>query len=213
MIMPTALGPLAENATERMALIVATMCEMSSQTDPQEMSRAYQKRMQKLMPLDRVVSLSRRDLDRPRYRITRNTDWPVAINPWKEAHRLPVREGGLLGELIYADEPRLFDDLRIHPADPAAADLAGMRSLMAVPMFDKGVALNMILLMRREAHAFTKEEFPEIVWMSNLFGRATHNLVLSEQLKTAYESLDNELSAWRTCSGPCCRRGCRVCPP
>jgi phosphoserine phosphatase RsbU/P len=193
MIMPTALGPLAGNSTERMALIVATMREMSSQTDPQEMSRAYQKRMQKLLPLDRVVSISRRNLARPCYRVTRNSDWPVAINPWKEAHRLPLHEGGFLAELIYADEPRLFDDLRLNTTDPAAAYLAGMRSVMAVPMYDQGVALNMVLLMRREPHAFTKEQFPEIVWLSNLFGRATHNLVLSEQLKTAYESLDNEL--------------------
>src|SRR5256885_12984682 len=55
-------------------------------------------------------------------------------------------------------------------------------------MYDQGVALNMVLLLRREPGAFRPEQFPEVVWMSNLFGRATHNLVLSEQLKGAYEA-------------------------
>ena len=32
-----------------------------------------------------------------------------------------------------------------------------------------------------------------MVWMSNLFGRATHNLVLAEELKAAYEIVDREL--------------------
>jgi phosphoserine phosphatase RsbU/P len=195
MIMPTALGPLAGNATERMALILAMMREMSSLSDPQEMSRAYHKRMQKLLPVDRVVSVSRRDLQHPYYRVTRNTDWPVPINPWKEKHRLPIHQGGLLAELIYTDEPRLFDDLHLDVQDPAWSYLAGMRSVMAVPMFSRGAALNMVLLMRREPDAFSAEQFPEVVWMSNLFGQATHNLVLSEQLKTAYGALDAELKA------------------
>src|SRR5207244_2587168 len=34
---------------------------------------------------------------------------------------------------------------------------------------------------------------PELVWLSNLFGRATNNLVLSEELQRAYQTLDREL--------------------
>jgi sigma-B regulation protein RsbU (phosphoserine phosphatase) len=32
-----------------------------------------------------------------------------------------------------------------------------------------------------------------MVWMSNLYGRATHNLVLSDQLKEAYDAVDYDL--------------------
>jgi len=55
------------------------------------------------------------------------------------------------------------------------------------------VALNMVVLMRKEPAAFQREQFPMWVWMSNLFGRATHNLVLSEEVKKAYEAVDYEL--------------------
>jgi sigma-B regulation protein RsbU (phosphoserine phosphatase) len=101
----------------------------------------------------------------------------------------------LLGELIYGNEPVVIDDLgaRLKPDDPAAKFFEGMRSLVAVPLFDHGVALNMVVLMRAAPAAFRREQLPEHVWMSNLFGRATHNLVLSAELKKAYDALDREM--------------------
>ncbi len=179
--------------TKRLAMIVDTMREMSRQTDPEAMVRAYGARMSELMPSDRRVSLSRRDLEPPCYRITRSTTWTEAINPWKEKDRLPLFASGLLGELIYADDARIIDDLQVAPDDPAADYFAGMRSLMAIPMFDQGVALNMVVVMRREPAAFQRDELPEVVWMSNLFGRAAHNLVLSEEVSKAYQAIDQEL--------------------
>jgi sigma-B regulation protein RsbU (phosphoserine phosphatase) len=40
---------------------------------------------------------------------------------------------------------------------------------------------------------FEAERLPEHVWMSNLFGRATQGLVLSQELKRAYDRVDKEL--------------------
>jgi sigma-B regulation protein RsbU (phosphoserine phosphatase) len=190
---PGLFDEVAKDWRERMDLIVETMKEMSRQTDPQEMSRAYGKRMQALRPTDRMVSLSRRGLKYPWYRVTRCSLWKENINPWKDLDHLPLLKGGLFAELLYGDEPRLFDDIPLADNDPAAEYVAGMQSMLAIPMYDQGVALNMILLMREEGSAFSVEQFPEIVWLSNLFGRATHNLVLSEQLKTAYEAVDYEM--------------------
>jgi sigma-B regulation protein RsbU (phosphoserine phosphatase) len=145
------------------------------------------------LPLDRSISLSRRGLTPPKYCITRSTTWKEEINPWKEKDRLPVLAGGLLGELIYGDEPRILDHLEVAADDPGFEYLAGQRSLMAIPMYDHGVAVNMVVLMRQEPAAFPHEEFPEWVWMSSLFGRAAHNLVLSEQLQAAFDAVDEEL--------------------
>jgi phosphoserine phosphatase RsbU/P len=176
-----------------MALIVETMREMSHQTDPQAMVRVFGKRSRDLLPIERSVSLSRRGLPSPEYRITRSSAWKNDINPWREKDRLPILKGGLLGELIYGDEPKIIDNLEIADDDPGAEYLAGQHSLMAIPMFDQGVALNMVVLMRSEPAAFSYEQFPEWVWFSNLFGRATHNLVLSGQLQEAYNAVDQEL--------------------
>ena len=77
------------------------------------------------MPAGRWISLSRRGLESPWYRITRSSTWTEEIDPWKDKARLPLLEGGLLGELIYANEPRLIDDIAplLADDDPALAYL------------------------------------------------------------------------------------------
>src|SRR6516225_3197193 len=96
---------------DRLALIVETMRDMSYQTDPQAMVRVFRKRSRELLPIDRSVSLSRRELSPPEYRITRSSLWTDEVNPWKEKDRLPILKGGLLGQLIYGDAPRIIDHL------------------------------------------------------------------------------------------------------
>jgi sigma-B regulation protein RsbU (phosphoserine phosphatase) len=177
----------------RMDHIVSMMRELSQQTDPQAMVRTYARRMREIMPLDGFMSLSRRGLEPPYYRVTRSGLWKEEINPWADKDRLPVYRGGILGDLIYSDEPRIIDDLVVPEDDPAAAHLAGFQSLMAMPNFDQGVGMNMTILLRNERAAFDRERFPENVWTSNLFGRATHNLVLNDELRKAYEATEREL--------------------
>lgn len=177
----------------RLDAVVATMREMSIQTDPQEMVRAYGRRLQSLFPVHRRISLSRRGLKEPEYRVTRYSEWQEDIDPWREPHRLPLHERGLFSELIYGDEPVIIDELSVDADDPAARYLDGQRSLMAIPMLDGGVAVNMVIATRSEPNAFDREQFPETVWLANLFGRATHNLLLTDQLREAYEIVDREL--------------------
>ena len=178
---------------KRLPLIVDLMRDMSRQTDPQEMVRSYAEKVRHLLPSDARISLSRRGLTAPKYRITRSTAWQEDINPWEEKARLPLFEGGLLAKLIYSDEPHIIDNLDVPSDDPAAEYFAGQLSLMAIPLFDQGVALNMVVLLRKEPAAFSREELPELVWLSNLFGRATNNLVLAEELHRANEALDREM--------------------
>lgn len=175
--------------------IVDLMKDMSRHTDPQEMVRSYGAKIAELLPIDRRISLSRRGLESPRFRITRSSTWESEINPWREKSRLPLLKGGLFAKLIYSDEPIIIDDLEIDPNDPAAEYLEGHRSLAAIPMFDQGVALNMVVLLRKERAGFPPDEFPQMVWMTNLFGRATNNLVLSDDLKRANKALDREMKA------------------
>jgi sigma-B regulation protein RsbU (phosphoserine phosphatase) len=62
-----------------------------------------------------------------------------------------------------------------------------------VPLYDKGVALNAVVLLKEEPNGFPRDRFAEHVWMSNLFGRATHSLVLADEVRRAYNRLDREL--------------------
>ncbi len=180
---------------QRLAQIVELVRDMSLHNDPQEMVRSYGKKVRVLLPTDGRISLSRRGLTAPHFRITRSSTWEGEINPWREKDRLPLLQGGLFARLIYSDEAKIIDEIDVAADDPAAPYLAGQRSLMAIPMFDQGVSLNMVILLRKEPAAFASDELPELVWMSNLFGRATSSLVMSEDLQHANQALDREMKA------------------
>src|SRR4051812_41060953 len=96
---------------KRLELIVDTMREMSRQTEPNLMVQAYARRMRQLMGYDRLVAVSRRNVPEGRYRITRSTMWEKQLNPWQQSDQLPEFEGGLLGQMIYDEQPVVIDDL------------------------------------------------------------------------------------------------------
>ena len=181
------------NWRARLAVSVAVMRELSQYSDPQEMYAVFTRRMAQLFPVSRQLSISRRGLRSPQYRVTRFNLWTDPINPWKEAYRLPIHEGGLLAQLLYADEPRVMEELVLEADDPANAYLGGQRSLLAIPHFDQGTAQNMVILAREDADAFPRDRIADLVLLGNLFARATQTLVLSQAVKEAYDAVDYEL--------------------
>lgn len=178
---------------DRLAEVVRMMRDISRDTDPQVLSTRYGNWVRSLAGAEGFVAISRRDLLRPWYRITRSSRWTEPINPWREKHKLPLLDRGILGELLYAENAVILNDFRVDPADPAYEELRDYRSLQATPQFEDGVAINMAIALRREPTAFDPEQFPNTVWQANLFGRATKNLVLSEELRRAYDVVDREL--------------------
>ena len=191
------LGLAEGDPAVQLAYVVDTMRSLSRQTDPVQMSREYGTRVRQLLDIDTTVTLSRRDLPRPQVMVTRsslNAD-ATAPNPWTERHRLPVLPGGLLSDLIWGDVPVVINDLHVADDDPARPYFAGMRSLVAIPLYDGGQSLNMVVLGRRVPGGFDERHLPEHVWMSNLFGRATFNLVLTQEVRRAYDAVDRELAS------------------
>ncbi len=167
---------------------------MSAHTDPQAMVQQYGRRVRDFFGTTAFVSLSRRDLAPPSYRITRSSKWQGAQpDPWKERDKLPILSGGLLGELLYAGRPTLNNDFTPDPSDPAFEHLAGCRAYLAIPHYENAVATNMVVSLRPDAGGFDPELVPELVWTSSLFGRATGSLVLSRQLAEANKALEREM--------------------
>lgn len=176
-----------------LAMIVEMMREISRQTDPQEMIKVFRKRTGMLYGGEHSISLSRRGLEPPRVRITRSSLWKQDINPWKEPRRLPLIEGGLLAELLYGDEPRVLRDICVQRSDPAYEYLKEARAMIALPLFDEGVGLNMVVRLSSDPEGFDRINIGDALLTANLFGRATNSLVVAQQLKEAYGALDYEL--------------------
>jgi len=181
---------------ERVMVVQDMMREITRFTDPQQMVRAYGKWVRSIYPVDRFLSLSRRDLARPWYRVTRSGLWDdqgLSINPWLQRERLPQFDTGIAGELLYAQNAVIHNDWQIPENDPLFEHLGGFGSMRAVPLYENGVALNMVFHLKREPGHFSDDRLADDVWLSNLFGRATYNLVLSEELRRSNESLENEM--------------------
>ena len=184
-------GP--RNSRSRLTASVELMRELSRSSEPHEMYQLFSRRMDEIFPVARRLTISRRGLHYPEYRVTRCTLWKEQTDPWKDAKRLPIYSGGLLAELLYSDEPHVIDNLELDPDDPAGEYLGGQQSLLAIPQFENGSAVNAIILGREDSAGFPRERIPDLVMLSNLFARATQTLVLSKAVRDAYESLDFEL--------------------
>jgi phosphoserine phosphatase RsbU/P len=181
------------NWRARLAVSVEVMRELSRATDPQEMYAIFARRMSQLFPVSRHITISRRGLRHPEYRVARFSLWKDPVNPWTESHRLPIHSGGLLAELLYGDQPRIIDGLTIDTDDPATEYLEGQRALLAIPHFDSGLAQTMVIVTREDTESFPRERVPDLVLLSSLFARATQTVVLSQAVKEAFDGLDYEL--------------------
>jgi sigma-B regulation protein RsbU (phosphoserine phosphatase) len=185
-------GPLPADVQARLELVQKTVHEISTQTDPQELVRMYRHRVEELLGEGRSISLSRRELSAPMYRVTRSTTWPESIDPWRHPERLPVLSGGLLGELLYQAEAVVMNDVQIDPADPAAEILQGVRSVVSLPLYDGGEAINMVVRASTRPGRFNPVELPDLLLQANLFGKAVNSLVLSRRLQEAHRQIDRE---------------------
>lgn len=185
--------PSARNSRARLAVAVELMRELSRYADPGELSRVFARRMSQLYPTGRQLTLSCRGLRPPAVRVTRFSGWADPPDPFRNPEKLPVVRGGLFAEWIADDQPRVIDRLELDPSDPAAEYLAGQKSVVCIPVFDAGHPTTAVVLTREEADAFPREQIPELVWLINLFGRATQSLLLSSQLQEAYDAAEYEL--------------------
>ena len=64
-----------------------------------------------LLTIRDYVAMSRRNVEPPCYLITRSSRFAEGLNPWTQRDQLPKLCGGILGEIVYANQPVIIDDL------------------------------------------------------------------------------------------------------
>ncbi|MFO0896187.1 MAG: PP2C family protein-serine/threonine phosphatase [Pirellulales bacterium] len=180
---------------EELAIIDATMKAISGVTDPEELIGIYWDGIGQLVAIDDFVSVSRRNVEPPFYLITRSSRFTEQVNPWTERDKLPKVSGGLLGEILYGNEPVLIEDLpsRLSADDPAYFYLQGFQALVALPQYDNGESLNASMMLLPPGEEIDHAMVPTLHWQGGLFGRGTQNLVLRNQLSATLAELDREL--------------------
>jgi sigma-B regulation protein RsbU (phosphoserine phosphatase) len=171
------------------------MKAISGVTDPEELVRIYWNGIGELLPIEDHLAVSRRNVEPPFYIVTRSSRFTEHFNPWTQRDLLPKLSGGLVGEIAYANQPVIIEDLpaRLKPDDPAWFYLEGFQSLIALPQYDGGEALNVSMLLVPPGRELDHSFVPMLHWQAGLFGRGTQNLVLRNQLSAANAALDHEL--------------------
>jgi sigma-B regulation protein RsbU (phosphoserine phosphatase) len=180
---------------DELAIIDRTMRAISGIRDPEELVKAYWTGIADLISITDYLALSRRNVEPPFYLITRSSRFTEHYNPWTQRDRLPLLSGGLLGEIAYSNLPTIIGDLpsRLSDDDPAHFYLQGFQSLIALPQYDDGEALNVTVSLLAPGEAINYAMVPMMHWQAGLFGRGTQNLVLRNQVSDALAALDREL--------------------
>ena len=186
------------------AVLVEAMKAVSRETEPNRALYAFGSRLNEIRPVDVFVSVSTRGLAPGEYKITRHFRTfdvyadhasPEMIdeqNPWRRWLELPTHRGGFVGEVIESGEPQLLQHLDIR-GDPALGDeVADMGSCIAVPIFDRGVALNWTIQFRASPEGFNLEALEQMLQTANLFGTATRNLVALKQVQELHDRLEHQ---------------------
>lgn len=182
-----------EDWRSRLSSVLDLLRALNSTSDPREMNRIITERVEQSLPRDRGLVISLRGVEAPKYIITRYSGWgDDAPDPWTERHKLPVLEGGILGELAHCGEPRILTDFTLANDDPGKPYLEGVHTLMSIPSFEGNTPVLLQVTMRTGPPAFAPELLPEMTWSSNLYTRAIHNLRLGEELQAAYDQIDRE---------------------
>ncbi len=182
----------------RTAILLQTVQQLSMAQTPQEVLATYGQGLRNLGQELSFLSLSVRGLEPGEYKITRfyeEQDQLLAdtTNPWEQWDHLPTQTGGLLGELIAEPIPKWIENLSV-PSDPVLGErLAGYKSLLAIPLFDGGEALNWGVLLSPEADAFNPTRNGDILLRSNLVGMTVRHVRMAEQLKQANERIAREV--------------------
>jgi len=65
--------------------------------------------------------------------------------------------------------------------------------LVTLPTYENGEVINMNAMLLHDPANFRFDRYPIYMWQSNLWGRATLNLVMRKELKVAYDMVDKEM--------------------
>lgn len=192
------------SANPRITELTRVMRHVSGIADPAEMLKAFAPWIGARSREDYFVTVSRRGMPPGEYKFTRvlpgrpdldHSERPQITNPWDQWDQIPTYSGGLVGQILERDEPRLISGLELG-SDPVLGAVLGpaavrMKAVSAMPSFDAGESLNWALSFCEDPAGFTPDEFEAAMLEMNMMGTSTRNLVARKQV----QELNNKLTA------------------
>ena len=185
------------NSEQRMWDVDSTtklLKEISRSTEPGELVRLFFEYTRRNIPMQRALVISGAGLSSPQYRVLYRVDWDEKIHSSIQAAD-ELCQGGLLAKLLSIGEFQSMSDFMADASDPAFDLLRAGRSLMAVPLFERGVSGGMVVMLETSPHACPVADLCAVAMIGSLLGRAIEAQKLADQLRATCRQLDSELKA------------------
>ncbi|MCC6490274.1 MAG: hypothetical protein IT364_22515, partial [Candidatus Hydrogenedentes bacterium] len=183
---------------ERLELLVNMLRRISQDPDPVSSIVHYAQSMRALYGEQALVSISLRNVDPGQYRVMRilhqhNADIGGLQDISFAGKNAPAHRGGLIGEIIKTEMPFVIRNLHVTDDVAVGNQLAPYRVLVAVPVFDNGVALNWVLFLSVHPDAFLPQEVENFVLQTNLMSGMTNTKLAAQELRAATEWIHREV--------------------
>jgi sigma-B regulation protein RsbU (phosphoserine phosphatase) len=192
-----ALDFLDLSANRRLAMFTKVLSLIgSSVDDPKDIYVALLELMRQTFDQRCYVEVTTKGLKTGSYRITRiwREDGHDAVpdhSPWR-GEGVPVRQGGVIADLLARSEPGAVNRVEFEPEDPAWEEL-GLYHSVAMAPGGMGEWHNWVLVFDRRANAFTPDDVEVLVLRVNLVGLSLKNLGMLGELRKAQRDIDQEV--------------------
>lgn len=168
---------------------------MSSAANPRALLGLFLTHAESVFNVRRAIVVSREGLEYPCFRIVftaERGDPPVAgVAGDAEC----AGRGGLLADLLYAGQFRRIAPILADAGDPSSGLLRDCRSLVAFPLFNRGVCSGMVVLLGPSDDDCSAHDLCGLAIMGSLLQRADRADALAKELEIACRTLNTELAA------------------
>lgn len=198
------LGDAALAGGDRLRTLVDLLRDLSRADDPREVLDLFVRGMRRIYGASCYIGLSTVGLPAGSYRVTRllsydgddlveAAEMQVPARDVEVAGEPPVRAGGFLARIIATPEPKLIHPIRV-PTDPVLGEtLAPFRSMVAIPIYERGEITGWTLLLRPGEHDFDDAQLETGVLRVNLLASAIGSIKTANQLRAAKAWIDREV--------------------
>ncbi len=171
---------------------------LSRASAPQQVLDAVVAAMRKAYGPRCYLSLTTRGLKPGEFRITRwlspdGSEKAWTYDQWTGGQELAIKNEGILAELVANSEPKLLQGITVTDDPVLGNDIAGLHSLIAVPVFEQGAVVNWTVLLHEDPVGLGVADLEQLVLRGNLLGTTVNNLVISKRLREATDWIQHEV--------------------
>ncbi len=189
-------GGVESDRADRLTRVTSLLRNVSATTDPQQIQTYFGEELRRLFPIHGYMSISTRGLGEGEYKVTGMSTGEGPLrrrDPWAHWDEIPLRRGGVIGRVIEGEVPVMLHDVDLSGDPVLGEELGDRRSLIAVPLYEEGRAVNWAMILHKDPTAFEYADLEQFFIRGNLIGRMTKNLVDQRRLHELLKQQEDEL--------------------